>query len=311
MKHEVTRRVFLQQTGALAGVALAGGALGAHAQEAKPVKREYGISLAGWSLHRTIGEGEGKVPMLDMPKLARQEWDIEAIELVSGMLASVDAAYISQLQKNAADNNVKILLIMVDGQGAIGHRRDNFREEAVEKHKVYIDLAAEMGCHSIRMNWKGDEKDTLTNPESLKAFIDRSVPGFRSLCDYGDAKNINVCIENHWGPSSYIEPLTGLMKAVNHPRFGTLPDFGNFPEDVDKYAAVDAFMPYVKAVSAKCYDFDDTTGIETKIDYEKMISIVCDKHGYKGYIGIEYEGDRLDEREGIKRCNDLLKKLRG
>jgi len=310
MNHDTTRRTFLMQTGALAGAALTGAAFGARAQEAK-VKREYGISLAGWSLHRTIGEGEGKVPMLDMPKMTRQEWDIDAIELVSGMLASIEPSYISQLQKNADDNKVDIRLIMVDGQGAIGHRKDNFRAQAVEKHKVYIDLAAELGCYCIRMNWQGEEKDTLTNPESLKAFIDRSVPGFRELCDYGAAKNVAVTIENHWGPSSYIEPLTGLMKAVNHPGFGTLPDFGNFPEDVDRYEATDAFMPYAKAVSAKCYDFDDTTGLETKIDYEKMLSIVCDKHGYKGYIGIEYEGDRLPEAEGIKRCNELLKKLRG
>lgn len=311
MNKHTDRRTFLMQTGALAGAALSGATFGARAQEASPMKRTYGISLAGWSLHRTIGEGEGKVPMLDMPKLARQEWDIEAIELVSGMLPSIEPAYISQLQKNAADNNVKILLIMVDGQGAIGHRRDNFRTDAVDKHKVYIDLAAELGCHCIRMNWKGEEKDTLENPEAMKEFIDRSVPGFRALCEYGDTKNVGVTIENHWGPSSYIEPLTGLMKAVDHPRFGTLPDFGNFPDEVDKYEAVDAFMPYAQAVSAKCYDFDDATGLETKIDYEKMISIVCDKHGYKGYIGIEYEGNRLDEKEGIKRCNELLKKLRG
>jgi L-ribulose-5-phosphate 3-epimerase len=307
-----TRRNFLMQTGALAGAALFTGRAGAQEAnvEGPAKKRSYGISLAAWSLHRTVGEGEGKVPILDMPAMVRQEWDIDAIELVSGMMAGVETSYLARLKKNADDNKVAIKLIMVDGQGAIGHRRDNFREEAVEKHKVWIDAAAELGCHCIRMNWKGEEKDWQTDPESLKAFIERSVPGFRALCDYGDSRNISVTIENHWGPSSYIEPLTGLMKAVDHPRFGTLPDFGNFPEEVDKYEAVDAFMPYAKAVSAKCYDFDEA-GNETKIDYEKMISIVCDKHGYDGYIGIEYEGDRLSEKEGIAKCNELLKRLRG
>jgi hypothetical protein len=42
-----------------------------------------------------------------------------------------------------------------------------------------------------------------------------------------------------------------------------------------------------------------------------MIQIVCDKHGYKGYIGIEYEGNRLSEQDGIKAAKALLEKLRG
>jgi len=308
MTGQSNRREFLTTAGA--AVAAGGLALGARAEDKEQaMKRNYGISLAGWSLHRTIGEGDGKVPMLDMPKMAREEWDIEAIELVSGMLPSTEAAWFDQLSKNAADHDVKILLIMIDGQGDIGHRRDAFREKAVENHKQWIDYAAGLGCHSIRMNWKGEERGTLEDREKMGEFIERSVPGFRALCDYGDTKDINVTIENHWGPSSYIEPLTDLMKAVDHERFGTLPDFGNFPDEVDKYEAVDAFMPYAKAVSAKCYDFD-AQGRETTIDYEKMLGIVCDKHGYDGYIGIEYEGSRLSEIEGIRACNELLKKLR-
>lgn len=313
MMHETTRRNFLMQTGAMAGAAML--ARRAAGEESPTVstptgKRKYGISLAAWSLHRTIGNGDGLKPMLDMPAMTRNEWNIDAIELVSGMMAGVSPEYLAQLKKNADDNKIDIRLIMIDGQGAIGHRRENFRQQAVEKHKVWVDAAAELGCYCIRMNWQGEDKDWQENPESLKAFIDRSVPGFRELCDYGDRKNISVNIENHWGPSSYIEPLTGLMKAVDHPRFGTLPDFGNFPDDVDRYEAVDAFMPYAKAVSAKCYDFDDNNN-ETKIDYEKMIGIVCDKHGYDGFIGIEYEGEKLPEAEGIRRCNELLKRLRG
>ncbi len=311
MTTKSTRREFLKTTGAAALAVGAGRAMAADAAKGTAMKRSYGISLAAWSLHRTVGKGDDKRPFLDMPKMTRQEWDIDAIELVSGMLASDEQPYLDELAKNAADNDVKILLIMIDGQGDVGARSERFRERAVENHKHWIDIAADFGCHSVRMNWGGAPKDFLENPEALKEFTDTSVPGFRAICDHGDSKNINVIIENHWGPSSYIEPLTNLMKAVDHPRFGTLPDFGNFPDEVDKYDAIDAFMPYAKAVSAKCYDFNDETGEETKIDYERMLGIVCDKHGYDGYIGIEYEGSRLDEIEGIKRCKDLLVKLRG
>ena len=281
-------------------------------------KRDYDISLAGWSLHRTIGEGQGKVPMLDMPKLARQEFGIGAIELVNRMLAAHAESfsgmkpYLDELAANAKQHDVIILLTMVDREGNIGATSESECAEAVENHKKWIDATHYLGGHSIRMNWKGASDDIVHEGAGpVTAFIDRSVPGFRALCEYGDTKNINVILENHWGASSYPDVVTQLMEAVDHPRFGTLPDFGNFPDDVDKYEAVDALMKYAKAVSAKCYDFDDETGLETKLDYERLIANVVDKHGYHGYIGIEYEGNRLSESDGIKACKALLEKLRG
>lgn len=300
----------MKQTAAgAAALALGGSAMAAP-------KREYGISLAGWSLHRTIGEGEGKAPMLDMPKMARDLWDIEAIELVSGMLPSTEKAWRDQLAKNAADHDVKILLIMIDGQGSIGSADPAECADAVRRHQQWIDYAADFGCHSVRMNWAGAEPGTAKDAAKLDAFVKRSVPGFHALCDYGELRDINVIIENHGGPSSYPDCMDQLMAAVDHPRFGTLPDFGNFPEDVDIYEAIDRLMPYAKALSAKCYDFDPETGKHTDkdrkmVDFERMLQICVDKHGYNGYIGIEYEGRIMSEVDGIAAANKRLIELRG
>lgn len=300
------RRTFLTTSAAAVGAAVWGG--GSMAQELK--KYPFDISLAGWSLHRTIGKGEDKKPMLDMPKIARQEFDIGAIELVSTMLLSTEKAYLDELAKNASDNDVKLLLIMIDGQGNIASEKEDERAAAVANHKTWIDIANGFGCHSIRMNWAGAPQDVMEKPEVLTAVVERSAPYFRQLCEYGDTKDINVIIENHWGPSSYPRAMEQLIGAVDHPRFGTLPDFGNFPDDVDKYEAIDALMNHAKALSAKCYDFDDETGMETKLDYPRLLEICCGKHGYNGYIGIEYEGDRLSEYEGIAACKKLLDRMR-
>jgi L-ribulose-5-phosphate 3-epimerase len=104
------------------------------------------------------------------------------------------------------------------------------------------------------------------------------------------------------------------MKAVNKPGFGTLPDFGNFPEDqgkytIDIYDAIARMMPYAKGVSAKSYDFDES-GKETKLDFARIMKIVSDA-GYHGFVGIEYEGDRLGDPEGIRATKKLLESLRG
>lgn len=298
-----SRRDFMK----IVGAGVMASALGATGASAAP-QRDYKVSLALWSLHKAIGAKQ--VDMLDVPKMSAQDFGIDGLELVSTLLASTETPYLNTLAKNAADNNVKMLLIMIDGQGEIAAEAEEKRQEAVTNHKKWIDIANYFGCHSIRMNWAGAPHEIVNDNAALKAVIDRSVPGFHALAEYGDRKNVNVIIENHGGASSHPEAVVQLMENVDHPRFGTLPDFGNFPEEVDKYLAIDLLMNYAKAVSAKCYDFDPATGLETKLDYPRIISTVVDKHGYNGYIGIEYEGDRLSEPEGIKACKALLDKLR-
>ena len=272
--------------------------------------RKYGISLASWSLHKSMGEGPGRFPLLEMPKIARREFGIEAIELTRALVPSLEPEYLDRLAGNAAAEGVRILLIMVSGQGDLGAADTAEREHAVAAHRKWIDAAARLKCHSVRICWGGVPPDTMAKPEAFNAFLDRSIDPIRQLCDYAAERDLNVLIENHGGPSSHPEAVSQLISRLNHVRFGTLPDFGNFPPEMDRYAAVDAMMPRARAVSAKCYDFDDVTGEETTLDYGRLIEIVADKHGYEGYIGVEYEGDRLSEFDGIKACKRLLEKLR-
>ncbi len=296
-----TRRGFLG--GALAGaaaVSLSGG------KAAAAPAREYGISLAAWSLHRAFFANLLK--QIDLPAVARRTFGIEAIELVNSFFPSPQERYLADLNRRAADEGVKILLIMVDGEGALGHSDPDQRNQAVRNHFKWVDVAAQLGCHSIRVNLRFDDEQqgqTSITPSQLG----RAQESFSRLVEYSSGAGVSVIIENHGGLSSNADALVEVMKAVGSPHFGTLPDFGNFPPDTDKYEAVRKLMPYAKAVSAKCHDFDEK-GDETRIDYERMLEIVVDEGGYEGFIGIEYEGERLTEWEGISRCKGLLERLR-
>jgi sugar phosphate isomerase/epimerase len=122
--------------------------------------------------------------------------------------------------------------------------------------------------------------------------------------------NLNVMIENHGGLSSNGAWLSSLIRLVDHPRLGSLPDFGNFILDwdtremYDRYKGVDELLPLAKALSAKSHDFDEA-GNETHTDYGRMFELVR-RHRYTGWVGVEYEGDSLPEIEGIERTRDLL-----
>jgi len=127
-----------------------------------------------------------------------------------------------------------------------------------------------------------------------------------SLSDFAAKHKINVIVENHGGLSSNGQWLSAVLKQVGKKNCGSLPDFGNFYE-YDRYQGVTDMMPFAKGVSAKTHNFD-SNGNESQIDYLKMMKIVKDA-GYKGHVGIEYEGDKLSEDEGIKKTKLLLEKV--
>lgn len=298
-----TRRRFLQQTAATAAIApLTAGPLARVAMaddqpsKAKPL---FKLSVAEWSLHRTIFAG--KLDHLDYAATIKKEFGIDAVEYVNQFFKdkAEDEKYLAEMKKRAADAGVRSLLIMIDGEGRLGDPDDAKRKQAVENHHKWVRAAKVLGCETIRVN----AASAGTYDEQLKLAAD----GLRQLSEFADELHINVIVENHGGLSSNGKWLAAVMKKVDHKRCGTLPDFGNF-HDYDRYLGVKETMPFAKAVSAKSHDFDDQ-GNEVHTDYAKMMKIVLDA-GYHGYVGIEYEGREIDEMEGIRLTRDLLLRVR-
>lgn len=295
----VSRRHFLQQSAAVAGgLALAPSLLADDVKPSEPFK----ISLAQWSLHKTFFEK--RADPLQFAVIAKQGYGIEAVEYVNQFYKDKkkDDAYLKDLKKVADDAGVKSVLIMCDGEGALGDADEKKRQKAVENHYRWVEWAKFLGCHSIRVNAQTD--GTGTREEKAKMAAD----GLARLTEFGAKHEIGVIVENHGGLSSDGAWLAGVMKLVGNKYCGTLPDFGNFGS-YDRYKGVDELMPFAKGVSAKSHDFDDK-GEETKTDYHKMMGIVVTKHKYHGYVGVEYEGSKLSEIDGIKATKKLLETVR-
>ena len=264
----------------------------------------FKISLAEWSLHRTLQSG--KIDHLDFCKVAKNDFGLDAVEYVNSFFfdKAQDQSYLKEMKQRADDLGVKSLLIMCDNEGSLGDPDSVARTKAVENHYKWIDAGKYLGCHSIRVNAQSEGK----YDEQMKLAAD----GLSRLIEYGADNDINVIVENHGGLSSNGQWLATVMEKVDHPHGGTLPDFGNFriqgEEWYDRYKGVEQLMHYAKAVSAKSHDFD-SQGNEINTDYYKMMNIVLDA-GYNGYVGIEYEGSKLDEMAGIQATKDLLEKVR-
>lgn len=274
----------------------------------------FKLSLAQWSLHKYVLEQKG-----DPFQFAAMAKDMgfEGLEYVSGLYTKEIEALgfdktIDSLKTMSELNGMHNVLIMVDGEGDLADPDEKVRNQAVENHKKWVDAAQKLGCHSIRVNTFG-----TNDPEIWKVTV---VDGLKKLSEYAATKNINVLCENHGWLSSDVPKLMEAIRTVNMPNCGTLPDFGNWCvkrkegsqwgecEEVypDKYEGIKMMLTAAKAVSAKSYDFDEN-GNETTLDYPRIIQLVKDS-GYTNFIGVEYEGERLPEKEGILATKNLLLK---
>ncbi|MEN8124850.1 MAG: TIM barrel protein [Bacteroidota bacterium] len=301
---------------------------------------DFQISLAQWSLHRTyFGESvsdyqkftrmlkedpesvlQGELDPMDFPKVAAG-YGIYSIELVNTFYFSKvnDKAYWTEFKKKCDEAGVTVGLIMCDGLGNLGEADPEARMKVVENHYPWVDIAKFLGAHSIRVNTTGEgivfNAKGEGKPENVAA---NTVDGLSKLGAYGASKGINIIAENHGGYSSDGAWLSGVMTEVGMENVGTLPDFGNFcieygPErkycakEYDRYKGMTEIMPFAKGVSAKSNEFD-AQGNEVRSDYLRIMKIVKDA-GFKGYIGIEYEGVIHSEDEGIKLTKALLEKV--
>jgi sugar phosphate isomerase/epimerase len=259
----------------------------------------FEISLAQWSNHRLLRAG--KLTNLDWPDYTKKTYGILALEYVNQFFKdkAEDESYLGDLNQRVADLGMTNVLIMIDGEGNIGATSQKERAKTVDKHKKWVTAAKTLGCHSIRVNAYGDG----TPEEAAKQVTD----GLHQLSTFAAEHEINILVENHGGNSSNGKWLSGVLTAVNLPNCGSLPDFGNFHE-YDRYQGIRDLMPFAKGVSAKSREFD-SDGSEVQTDFTKAMDLVL-KANYRGHVGVEYEGKKHSEDEGIRLTKALLEKVR-
>lgn len=284
-----------------------------------PQELFFDLSLAQWSLHKSIRSGA--MSSYDFAKVA-SEFGFKGLEYVNGLYPDVmnsenkTTAIQAFVEKNnalAKQYNVKNVLIMIDEEGDLSSSEEQERMTAIENHKLWIDAAHKMGCTAVRLNLHGEKEEAK--------WIKNSIESLTALSEYAAPFNINVIVENHGGKSSNANLLMQVINQVSFSNCGTLPDFGNFcmsenwgslkdnkcNDPYDPYLGVSEMLPKAFGMSAKSYEFD-ANGDETILDYYKLLSIVK-KGGYDGFIGVEYEGEVLSEKEGILATKRLLEKV--
>ena len=280
---------------------------------------------------------QGKFDLLGFPDLVKNTYGINGAEYwsIPFMGRENDKDFLNDLKRRSDDIGVDNLIILVDdidiktmqSGPSLASSNKNDRDTAIDYHKKWVDVAKNIGCHSIRINLRSEE-------ENDQKILENSSESISKLIEFSKQDNISIVIENHGGITGDADWLVSLMKNVDSKHLGTLPDFGtynfcikrgnlnfqslseNCEDQYDKYLGVKKLMPYAKGVSAKSHEFDKD-GEELSTNYSRMIKIISESN-YKGYITIEYEGAMkgmfggegtyLNPHEGILATKKLINK---
>ncbi|MBP8941027.1 MAG: sugar phosphate isomerase/epimerase [Saprospiraceae bacterium] len=244
------------------------------------------ISLAQWALVDEVKSGKWK--NLDFPKIAREDFGLNGIEFVNTLFEVPTEGYLKKLKANAATHGVTMVLIMVDDEGDGASDTSAGRKQFDINHRKWIDIAHYLGCHAIRTNCRGP-KDADKN-EALKWAIE----SYSMLLDYTKSSGIKVVIENHGGVSNDPDWMVSLMKSINHPLFGTYPDWRSPSPEFDNVTYLEKMLPYAMGMSYRNQPTEELTARMIKMSKEG---------GYIGWYGIESTG-----RDAIHQGISLLKK---
>lgn len=260
------------------------------------------LSLAGWSLQKLFRASENPLKLLDYPRFTREQFGIEAVDLNNIFFESTKPEYLDQLRAAADEAKSTLLNLAIDEGGDLSDPNPTRRAIALANYARWIPIAAYLGMPSVRANSGGHGIDPK-NREQHAIHVDCCIDSFRRLADVGLKHGVTVTIENHWGLSYEPDFIVKLVQSVERTHgkgaVGVLADFGNWPDEVDRYQALTKIMPYAVATHAKVNDIDENLN-HPRFDHQKCIAI-AKQAGYDGYLGIEFESPTLDPVEGIRR----------
>jgi sugar phosphate isomerase/epimerase len=254
------------------------------------------IGIAGWAFNRSIRE-QKSLTLLEFPALARQEYGVGVIELVSTFFENQTAQYLNKLREEIERHDLRVANIAVD-TGSLASPDEKVRRTDLETIKQWFHVARAVGADAIRVNTgHADAGDT--------AALERVIGGYKELAGHAADSGVKLLIENHGGVSSDPNALAAILGALDTPAFGACPDVNNFPGDTWE-DGMTIMAPRAAVVHVKIAGYDPSGwqrhtvrgGEERAFDLKRSLQILK-QAGYDGPLNFEYNHAEDDERVGV------------
>jgi len=247
-----------------------------------PVTGMIGVTTGSFMSHITYGQEAGKISMLDLPKVMRNDLDMRVIDFMSRTLESFEPAYLEKLRTAVEENKCIATNLKCNQRGVdIASPNDETRKEALQTYRDSIDAAKLLGCRWIRPISGGGK-----NPNR-----DRLVESYRELIDYGSEHGVGIIIENVGWIANDPDAIPELIGRVGDDLLAG-PDTGNWKDDPTRYAGLTNAYPFAVTSDFKAFQLEPD-GSHSKYNLEKCFRTGWDA-GFRGPWVIEHFHTDLD-----------------
>jgi len=277
------RRHFLSQTGLAGSVLLMNSSVIFSKAKADPMSR---IGLTTVVFRNEFAStnpdlSSSVLTLQDIPKYFNERFGIHNVEYWSQHFESREKSYLKDLKKALEKENCTLINIQADTpEKDISNPEDGNSALAIQEIKEWIDVGKFLGSKMVRAS-------------AMNKSFEEGMKSMKMLADYARSQGIILLAENHFDLLSIPENHLKVAEALNGEYFGLLADFGNYPDDVDRYEALKLIAPYTKLVSAKTHAYDGDYN-HTSFDFDKCIRIM-EEGGFRGIYSLEqWESGVLD-----------------
>lgn len=308
----VNRRAFLAGAGAaLAGAPISNRAMGQpSASNGDRSGRGNPIAVATYSFWRF--KDNMKMPIVEcIDHAARMGFD--GVDILLIQMDDQSKGALNKIKRHALINGLD-LCCMSTHQGFVSPDEAR-RQKNVDLTIQQIEIAYQLGVPIVRINtgrWgtSGNFDELMANrgiepvlpghteDEGFKWVID----AIEKCLPKAEECGVILGLENHWGLARTPEGLLRIVNAIDSPWLQVLLDTGNFLED--PYDKLEMCAPKTVFMQAKTY-YGGGLWYTLDLDYPR-IGRLMRKHGFKGYVSLEFEGNE-DWQTAIPKGLKLLR----
>ncbi|HYM10396.1 MAG TPA: sugar phosphate isomerase/epimerase family protein [Bryobacterales bacterium] len=290
----MNRRNFLATAAASLAPAFGGGALLGRPPEASGARARFRSGIVAYSFREALKAGTMNYD--DLVRLA-VETGMDGIDMTTYWFPSTDDSFLLPLKRLAAKSCVQIYNLGIRVHAA--EPTAEAREQQVAEIRKWVDVAQKMGATHIRVFGGRVPKDS-TDEQAIGWAAETLQRG----AEYAAARGVIIGLEDDGGITTFAGPTIEIVKRVDSPWVGINLDTGNFREP-KVFDQIESCLPYAVTTHLKTHmRLDDGTSVPA--DWDRIFALYA-RHGYKGYMALEYEG-KEEPKVAVPR---ELKRLRG
>src|SRR6202041_1566 len=155
----------------------------------------------------------------------------------------------------------------------------------VENIKKWVDVADRLRARPVRVFWGG-----MPPHATEQQAIAWAVEVLKRGAEYAGSRGITLGVEDDGGLTTAAGPTVEIVKQTASPWAGINADSGNLR--VDGYSQFQSMLPFATSVHLKV-DISTADGKKEPADWNRLLAMIG-KSGYRGFVGLEYEGDNPD-----------------